>query len=56
MPSWLIKIRDIIWSSVFAVVLAAAAILVAIIFPEALSLSLSLGLGAVTAALLAQRV
>ena len=56
MPSWLIKIRDIIWSSVFAVVLAAAAILVAVVAPEAVSLSISLGLGAVTSALLAQRV
>jgi hypothetical protein len=56
MPSWLIRIRDIIWSSVFAVVLVAASILVALVFPEAVSLSIALGLGAVTAALLAQRV
>jgi hypothetical protein len=56
MPSWLIKIRDIIWSSVFAVVLSLAAVLIAIIIPDALSLSISLGLGAVTSALLAQRV
>ncbi len=56
MPSWLIKIRDIIWSSVFAVVLSVFAVLVAIIAPDALSLSISLGLAAVTSALLAQRV
>jgi hypothetical protein len=56
MPSWLIRIRDIIWSSVFAVVLSALAIIVAFIAPDALSLSISLGLGAVTSALLAQRV
>lgn len=56
MPSWLIKIRDIIWSSVFAVALSVASILVAVIAPDAVSLAISLGLGAVTSALLAQRV
>ena len=56
MPSWLIKIRDIVWSSVFAVVLSIAAVVVAIIAPDAVALVLSLGLGAVTSALLAQRV
>lgn len=56
MPSWLIKIRDIIWSSVFAVVLSVAAVLVAIIAPDAVALVVALGAGAVTSALLAQRV
>lgn len=56
MPSWLIKIRDIVWSSVFAVVLSIAAVLIAIINPDAVALSIALGLGAITSALLAQRV
>ena len=56
MPSWLIRIRDIVWSSVFAVVLTAASIIVAVVAPEAVSLAISLGLGAVVSALLAQRV
>lgn len=56
MPSWLIKIRDIVWSSVFAVVLTVASILTAIIASDQPALAISLGLGAVVSALLAQRV
>lgn len=56
MPSWLIKIRDIVWSSVFAVVLAVAAVLTAIIAPDAVALVIALASGSVTSALLAQRV
>ena len=55
MPSWLIRLRDIVWPAVLAVVLAVLAILIAIIFPQALAAVLALGISSITMALLAQR-
>lgn len=55
MPSWLIRLRDVIWSAVLSVVLSASAVLVAIIVPSAIALVMALGLSAIVLALLAQK-
>lgn len=49
------RLRDVVWPAVFAAVLAPAAVVVAILAPEMVSLTLSLGLAGVTMALLATR-
>lgn len=56
MPSWLIRLRDVVWSAVMAVVLSAVAILVAIFIPDSSNIVLALGLSSIVSALLAQRV
>ena len=56
MNSWLIRLKDVVWTAVFAVALAVVAILVAIIVPSALSLVIALGLSSVSLALLSWRV
>ncbi len=55
MPSWLIRLRDVVWSAVLAVVLSLVAILVAIFNSEAIALVIAFGLSAIVSALLAQR-
>ena len=49
------RLRELIWPAVFAVILALAAILVVIVVPGAISLTLALGLAAITMAILANR-
>ena len=56
MNSWLIRLRDVVWTAVFAVALAVASILVALIVPSAISVVLALGLSSVSLALLSWRV
>lgn len=56
MNSWLIRLRDVVWTAVFAVALAVASILVALVVPSALSVVLALGLSSVSLALLSWRV
>lgn len=54
MPRWLLLLRNVVWPAVFAVVLAAASVLVALLTDGA-SVSYALGLSAIVSALLAQR-
>lgn len=56
MPTWIIRLRNVVWSSVFSVLLSSVAVLVAIFNPQAIALTLSLGLAGVVSALLAQKV
>jgi hypothetical protein len=49
------RLRELIWPAIFAVILAPLAILVAIIAPGAIALTFSLGLAAITMAILANR-
>jgi len=55
MPTWFIRLNDIVWPAVIAGVLAVVDIVVAIASPTNLGAILALGLSAVTFALLAQR-
>jgi hypothetical protein len=55
MPMWFIRLRDVVWSAVGSLVLAAAAIITAIVAPDAVALTIAFGSGAVSLALLAQR-
>lgn len=48
-------LREVVWTSVAAIVLTVAAIVVALIYPFSFALTCGLGLGAVTMAILAQR-
>lgn len=48
-------LRNVVWSAVFAVIMAGLAIFVAILAPGATNLVISLGLGAIVASILAQR-
>jgi hypothetical protein len=56
MNSWIVRLKDVVWTAVFAVALAVVAILVAIILPSATTLVVALGLASVTLALLSWRV
>lgn len=56
MPGWLIKLRDVVWVSVIAVVLAVVAIVLAVANVGSPTLPIVFGLTSVTMALLAQRV
>jgi hypothetical protein len=56
MPNWLMRLREVVWVSVIAAVLAILAIIVAITLPAKIILVLGLGSAAITFALLAQRV
>jgi hypothetical protein len=55
MPNWLFRLRDVVWASVGAVVLAGLSIISALSAPERPVLAISLGLAAVTMGLLATR-
>jgi hypothetical protein len=55
MPDWFTRLRDLVWTSLGAVVCLGFSLLVALFSPERLSLTLSLGLAGVTLGLLAQR-
>lgn len=48
-------LKNVVWSAVFAVILAVLAIFVAILAPGATNLVISLGSGAIVASILAQR-
>jgi hypothetical protein len=56
MNSWIVRLKDVVWTAVFAVALAVVAILISIIVPSAISLVLALGLASVSLALLSWRV
>jgi len=56
MPSWIISLRNVVWSSVLSVVLSGVAVVVALSNPQAIALVIALGLSAVVLALLAQKV
>lgn len=55
MPSWLIRVRDIVWTSVFAVVLAIIAVFSAILVPNNIGLIIGAGFASVTMAILSLR-
>jgi hypothetical protein len=56
MNSWIVRLKDVVWTAVFAVALAVLSILVALVVPSAISLVLALGLSSVSLALLSWRV
>jgi len=51
----LARLRELVWPAVLAAVLATASVLVGIFLPNAIATAVSLGLAAVTMALLANR-
>jgi predicted permease len=51
----LARLRELVWPAVLAAVFATASVLVGIFLPDAISAAISLGLAAVTMALLANR-
>jgi hypothetical protein len=51
----LARLRELVWPAILAAVLAAASVLVGIFLPNAVAAAVSLGLAAVTMALLANR-
>ena len=53
--NWRSRLRDVVWTSVAAVTLAFAAVVTAVADSTNLSLSITLGLAGVTAALLGDR-
>lgn len=55
MPSWLIRIRDVVWAAVFAVIFIAGSVVVAVILPDYSALAVVLGLAGVSSALLSLR-
>jgi hypothetical protein len=55
MPTWFIRLSDIVWPAVIAGILAVVDIIIAIASPTSLGVILALGISAVTFALLAQR-
>jgi hypothetical protein len=55
MPSWLIRVRDIVWTSVFAVILTVIAVFTAFLAPNNIGLIVGAGLSAVTLAILSLR-
>lgn len=56
MPSWLIRLRDIVWVSVLAVVCVVLAIALAIFVPGTLNAVIALTGAGITFGLLSQRV
>lgn len=56
MPDWMSRLRDVVWPAVAATVLAGLSVLAALTASETPVLAVSLGLAAVTSALLATRV
>jgi hypothetical protein len=55
MPSWLIQLRDVVWSAVIAVVLVVLAVVLALFTDLNPVVPITLVLGGVAFALLAQR-
>jgi hypothetical protein len=55
MPSWLIRLRDIVWTSVISVALVVVALVSALIYPEAMGFSLTAGVSAVALAILSTK-
>jgi hypothetical protein len=55
MPSWWIRVRDIVWTSVFAVVFTGITVVSAILVPNNIGLIVGAGLSAVTLAILSLR-
>jgi hypothetical protein len=55
MPSWLIQLRDVVWSAVIAVVLVVLAVVLALFADLNPVVPITLVLGGVAFALLAQR-
>jgi hypothetical protein len=55
MPSWFIRLRDVVWSAVLAVALTALAIVLALFTNLNPVVPITLVLGGVVSALLAQR-
>lgn len=56
MPSWLVRIRDIVWTAVLSVVCVLLSVVVAIFIPGLPALAVALGLAGISLALLATRV
>ena len=56
MPSWLIRLRDVVWVAVLAVVFAVLAVVIAIFVPITLNVVIALTGAGITFGLLAQRV
>ena len=56
MRNWFLLMKDVVWTSVLAVVFAVLSIGVALFAPDLSTLTLALGLSAVAFAGLAQRV
>jgi hypothetical protein len=55
MPSWFVKLADIVWTSVFALTFAVASVITSIVAPSDVALVISFAGFSVTLALLAQR-
>lgn len=55
MPSWLIRIRDVVWAAVFTVVFIVGSIVIAVILPGYSALAVVLAIAGVSSALLALR-
>jgi hypothetical protein len=55
MPSWLIRVRDIVWTSVFAVIFVIIAVLTAILAPNSIGLIIGAGFASITMAILSLR-
>ncbi len=55
MPSWWIRVRDIVWTSVFAVVCVLVAVFSALFVPNSIELVVGAGLSAVSLAILSLR-
>jgi hypothetical protein len=55
MPSWFIRLRDVVWSAVIAVALVVIALVVALFTAVSPVVPITLVLGGVVFALLAQR-
>jgi hypothetical protein len=56
MPSWLTRLKDMVWPAILAVVFLTLSVGTAFLTPEKGSQAISLGLAGVTMALLATRV
>lgn len=56
MRNWLLLMRDIVWTSVLAVVFAVLSIGTALFLPDSLGLTVAFGLSAVAFSGLAQRI
>ena len=56
MPSWLIRLRDIVWTSVLSVVFMIVSLALAVFVPDVFPVAVCFGIASVSCALLAQRV
>jgi hypothetical protein len=55
MPSWLVRLREIVWSAVFAVVFIVVAVALAVFVPSAGVLAGVLAVSSVALAVISQR-